>query len=78
VHFSPLTAMPPLLQFSIKGPRDTSPTVSLDDAADPDAFTVTRGGRYTLLVANPSATSSDFSFQIHLVPLREVFGIARG
>jgi hypothetical protein len=77
VYFSPLTAAPPLLQFSLAGPRTLSPSVSLGDAADPTAFTVTRAGRYTLVMSNLSITPADFSFQIHVVPLREIFGVAR-
>ena len=77
IHFAPLVAAPAQLQFAFTQPRGLGPIVSLDDAADPDAFTVDRAGRYTLVVNNASGVPADFSFQIHIVPLREVFGVAR-
>lgn len=78
VYFVPVTPAPVDLQFAFIRPRGLQPTVSLDDAVDPDAFTVTRAGRHTLVIGKPSTTPADFTFQIHIVPLKEVFGVARG
>lgn len=77
VYFTPTTTPPTLLEFSLTGPRGLTETVSLDKTTNPNGFTVAQSGRYTLILQHNSTTAIDFTFQIHVLPLREFFGAAR-
>lgn len=76
VYFTPLSTPPALLQHSFTGPGGVTPNVSFA-LNTPSAFTVTRPGRYTLVLLHPSSDPADFTFQIQALPLREFYGAPR-